>query len=97
MFAIVTSKPGQFRTELADTMREVERYDYVFCGRTRASFVIAELAGDGKVRIVEESGSAAVNFVPAKLLPRFDRIESARAELEQLVRFGNLDAQLVKR
>lgn len=97
MFAIVTSKPGEFRAELGRTMRAIETYDYVFCGRTKACFVIAEIAGNDKVRIIEDSGSGAINVVPVKFLPQFDRIESAREELHQLVRFGNLDAKLLKR
>jgi hypothetical protein len=97
MFAIVTSKPGEFRAELGETMREIETYDYVFCGRTKACFVIAEVAGNDKVRIVEDSGNRCVNLVPVKFLPQFNRIESARQELQRLVRFGNLDAKLLKR
>ena len=97
MFAIVTHKPGEYHTELGENMRIVESYDYVFCGRTKAQFVIAEVGGGAKVRIVEESGARAVNVVPAKFLPSFDDIASARQELEQLAHFGTLDAKLVKR
>lgn len=97
MFAIVTHKPGEFHTELGETMRVVESYDYIFCGRAKAQFIIAELDGDDRVRIVDECGAGAVNSVPAKFLPRFSDLESARQELEQLVRFGTLDAKLVKR
>jgi hypothetical protein len=72
----------------------VEAYDYVFCGRKRAHFVIAEIEGDVKVRIVEESGAPVVNLVPSKFLPRFATIEKARAELGQL---AGRDATLVRR
>jgi hypothetical protein len=97
VFIILTSKPGIFRTELGDALKPVESYDYVFCGRTRARFVIATLEGEAKVRIVEESAGGAVNDVPSKFLPKFETIEEARAELRQLVRFGTLDASLIKR
>ena len=96
MYVILTSKPGQFRTEAGEGVQPVEAYDYLFCGRKRAQFVIAELARDTKVRIVEESGAAAVNLVPTKFLPRFVSVEEARLELEQLIRFGDLDSKLVK-
>jgi len=97
VYVILTSKPGQFRTELAEGMQLVEVYDYVFCGRKRAQFVIAELTGQAKVRIVDEASPAAVNVVPCKFLPTFASVEKARAELRQLVRFGELDASLVRR
>ena len=96
MYVILTSKPGQFRTELADGMRAVEAYDYAFCGRKRAQFVIAQVEGEPKVRIVEESTPALVNLVSSKFLPRFDSLEKARRELEHLVGFGSLDVSLTR-
>jgi hypothetical protein len=97
VYVILTSKPGQFRTELADGMRSIETYDYLFCGRRRASFVIAELDADAKVRIVEESAPQVVNHVPSKFLPTFRSLDEARRQLEQLVSFGTMDIRLVKR
>ena len=96
MYVILTSKPGRFRTELAEGMRAVEAYDYAFCGRTRAQFVIAQVEGEPKVRIVEESTPALVNLVSSKFLPRFDSLEKARRELEALVGFGRLDVSLTR-
>ena len=95
MFVILTSKPGQFRTELGEGMTLVEAYDYMFCGRKRAHFVIAEIEGNPKVKIVEES-SPVVNHVPSKFLPKFATLEKARAELQQLAHFGQMDVALVK-
>jgi hypothetical protein len=97
MFVILTSKPGQFRTELGEGLRAIERYDYLFCGRKRAEFVIAELEGEPKIRIVEETGAGAVNLVPSKFLPRFDALEKARRELEQLAGSTGIDVRLEKR
>lgn len=77
-------------------MRAVETYDYLFCGRKRAQFVIAELAHEVKIRIVDD-GSPAVNLVPSKFLPRFATLEKARAELKQLAGNGAMNAQLVRR
>jgi len=45
MFVILTSKPGQYRTEIGPGLSAVEAWDYLFCGRVRAHFVIAELQG----------------------------------------------------
>ncbi|HZQ73574.1 MAG TPA: ferredoxin [Burkholderiales bacterium] len=94
MYVILTSKPGQFRTEITADLKPVERYDYLFCGRKRAEFVIAEMEEGARVRIVDESGP--VNIVPSKFLPRFGSLEEARAELKQLVSFGSIDIELVK-
>ena len=77
-------------------MRAVETYDYLFCGRKRAQFVIAELAHEVKIRIVDD-GSPTVNLVPSKFLPRFATLEKARAELKQLAGNGAMNAQLVRR
>jgi hypothetical protein len=96
-YVILTSKPGQFRTELVDGVHAVEAYDYLFCGRPRARFVIAELAREVKIRIVDEAGAPVVNLVPSKFLPRFATLEKARTELNQLAGNGAVDAKLVRR
>jgi hypothetical protein len=96
MYVILTSKPGQFHTDPDDRLEPVEAYDYLFHGRKRAHFVIARLEGEIKVRIVEETENPAVNLVPSKFLPHFETLEAARAEIEQLVHFGKLDANLVR-
>ncbi|HEY1287883.1 MAG TPA: ferredoxin [Burkholderiales bacterium] len=94
MYVILTSKPGQFRTEAGDGLKPVETYDYLFCGRKRARFVIAQIEGEPKVKIVDEASPAAVNFVPSKFLPRFDSLEKARRELRSLAGLGTLDVSL---
>lgn len=96
MYVILTSKPGQFRSEPGAGMQPRESYDYLFCGRLRARFVVAELQGPSRVRIIDEVDPAAVNEVPSKFLPSFGRLEQARGELESLVRFGDLDARIVR-
>jgi len=95
MYVILTSKPGQFRTEAGEGLKPIEAYDYLFCGRKRAHFVIAELEREVKIRIVDESGVALINLVPSKFLPRFATLRQARAELAQLAGNGAVDAQLV--
>jgi hypothetical protein len=96
MYVILTSKPGQFRTEVDEGLTPVEAYDYVFCGRKRAHFVIAELAREVKIRVIDETGAPAVNMVPSKFLPRFATLAQARAELAELAGNGALDAALVR-
>lgn len=94
-FVILSSKPGQFRTELSPDLEAIEAYDYLLGGRKRAHFVIARLLREVKVRIVEESPPSVVNLVPSKFLPRFDTLEKARAELKSLVSFRSLKVELV--
>ena len=94
MYVILTSKPGQFRTELTDGLQAVESYDYTYCGRKRAHFVIAELSLPTKVRIVDETPPMVVNLVPTKFLEKFKTIEGARRELEALASSGGREAAL---
>lgn len=96
MYAILTTRPGQFRSEPDAAMAPRERYDYLFCGRLRARFLIVELQGPARVRIVDDADPRAVNDVPAKFLPTFETLEAARAELDHLTRYGALDAALVR-
>jgi hypothetical protein len=96
MYVILANKSGHFRTEPGEGMEPVESYDYVFYGRRIAHYVIARMAHDAKVRIVDESGADTVNLVPSKFLPRFDTLDGARAELAQLAKFGSMDIALVK-
>jgi len=97
MYVILTSKPGQFKTEISEDLQPVEAYDYLFCGRKRAHFVIASLARDTRITIVDESSPPAVNHVPSKFLAKFETVDAARKELESLTRFGAMDISLVKR
>lgn len=96
MYVILTSKPGQFRTEPSPGLAPVETYDYLFYGRQRARFVIAQLQGEGRVKIVDEAEPPTVNLVPIKFLEKFDTLERARQELQHLCSFGDMDAQLVR-
>ncbi len=96
MYVILTSKPGQFRTELGDALQSVEAYDYLFCGRKRAHFVIAILTRDVRITIVDESFPPVVNNVPSKFLAKFETVEAARQELKSLTHFGDMDTVLVK-
>jgi hypothetical protein len=96
MFVILTSKPGQFRTEPTEGLQPVEAYDYSFCGRTRAHFVIAQLEAPTRVRIVDETPPPVVNLVPTKFLEKYATIERARHELEELVSAGGSEFLLTR-
>jgi ferredoxin len=97
MYVILTTKPGQFRTDAGEGVLALEGYDYLLGGRLRARFVIARLdEALARVRIVDDADPEAVNEVPVKFLPTFETVEQARAELEHLTRFGDLDSALVR-
>jgi hypothetical protein len=96
VYVILTSKPGQFRTEIGEDLQPVEAYDYLFCGRKRAHFVIANLTRDAKITIVDESSPPVVNRVPSKFLAKFETVEAARHELKSLTHSGGMDVSLVK-
>lgn len=94
MYVILTSKPGQFRTELVPGLNPVEAYDYLFYGKKKAQFVIAEIAGETKVRVIDEIFPPVLNLVPSKFLEKFDTVTAARRELEHLTTFGHMQAEL---
>ena len=90
-YVILTSKPGQFRTEVTEGLETVESYDYLCFGRKRAGFVIARLAAPTRIRIVDETPPPVVNYVPSKFLEKFETVERARRELEELAQSGGGD------
>ena len=96
MYVILTSKPGQFRTEIGSGLRPLEAYDYLFYGQKRAHFVIAELTDDRtRIRVVEDD-TEIVNDVPCKFLEKFESSEWAFKELEHLTTFGHMETTLRK-
>lgn len=95
MYVILTSKPGQFRTELAPGLQPVEAYDYLFYGKRKARFVIAALERETKVPVIDEVFPPVRNLVPSKFLERFESVEAARRELAHLTAFGSMQAELV--
>jgi len=97
MYVILTSKPGQFRTEVGAGLQPIEAYDYLFYGRLRAHFLIAELTAPTRVRVVDETEPVTVNQVPSKFLEKFQSVEAARRELQHLCAFGDLETRLVPR
>lgn len=103
MFVILTSKPGQFRTEPVPGVEPRETWEYLFYGRPKAIFVIAELTEVKqtiKVRVIDESGGdeaePLVNHVPTKFLERFDTLAAAHEALQKLAHFGSMDLSIRK-
>lgn len=103
MFVILTSKPGQFRTEAVPGVVPVETWEYLFYGRPKATFVIAvlqDVPASTKVRVIDETdgpdAAPVVNHVPVKFLERFDTLDAAHAALRQLAHFGSMDLSLRK-
>lgn len=96
-YLILTSKPGQYRTEAAGKLTPVEAWDYIYCGRLLATFAIAALYGEARVRIVDESGEDTVNDMPIRFLEKFRDRDAALKALHVLVGKRNSDAQLLKR
>jgi hypothetical protein len=96
MYVVLTNKPGEFRTEITRGLKPVESYDYIFYGRKRASFTIAELDDPIKIRIVEDEAPFSINDVPSKLFEKFDTLDEARAELNTLTHYGTMDIKLKK-
>jgi hypothetical protein len=93
-FVILSSRLGQYHTELGPGLRLCESYDYLFCGQNKARFDIAVLLEDTKVRVVDETPPERVNHIPSKFLAKFASLEEARAKLQSLVKFGTVDAAL---
>lgn len=94
MYVVVTSKPGVYKSSLNADAKIVEAYEYYFYDRHLATFHLAELLTDGYVEIVEDKGE--VNRVPTKFLEAFDTLEEAKAEINELISFGNLEVRLEK-
>ena len=97
MYIILTNKPGLFHVEPMTELQPVETYDYLFCGRLRAHYVIAKLSVETKFHLVDETEPITTNLVSTKFLDKFDSIEAARRELRHLCSFGDMDTQLVCR
>lgn len=94
MYAILTSKPGQYHASVETGATPVEAYEYLFYGRTKAIFQVIRLDQETRVNITEDTPPYISNSVPTKFLEKFGTLEEARASLQQLIGFGKLDARL---
>lgn len=96
-YVILTSKPAQYRTEAMGELVPAEAWDYLYGGRHLATFVIAALCGEARIRIVDESGDATVNDMPVRFLEKFRDRDAAFRALQVLAGTRHPDAQLVRR
>lgn len=96
MYVILTSKPGQYKTEPGDGLSVVDAYDYLFYGHLRARFEIAQILHETRVRIVDDEGTGTVNSVPSKFFEKYRDVAAAKRVLQSLCSFGDLDARIVQ-
>lgn len=96
-YVILTSKPGQYRTEPSGKLAPAETWDYVYCGRHLATFVIAALYGEARIRVIDESEGGSVNDMPTRFLEKFANRDAAFAALQILVGARDQNAVLQPR
>lgn len=95
MYVILTSKPGEYRTEAGAGTTVLNHYEYRFYGKTKAIFAIAMVEKDARVSIVEETEGGTINNIPTRQMEKFDSEQAALSELEGLTHFGSIEAELV--
>lgn len=94
MYVVLTSKPGEYRTEPGVGVEVVAAYEYYFHGRFKAVFAIARIQEKSRVRIVEETPNGTTNDIPTRQMEKFATPEQAYEELAGLTRFGTQQAEL---
>jgi ferredoxin len=97
MYIVLTSRPGQYRSEPTAGITPVETHDYFYGARHVAAFVVAKLDGTSRVRIVDEADPDRANLVPTKFFESFDSVSEAVASLEALVGRDHAQARLSRR
>ncbi|MGG4775610.1 ferredoxin [Alcaligenaceae bacterium 429] len=94
MYVVLTSKPGEYRTEAGTGVEPVAAYEYHFHGRLKAIFTIARIQDASRVRIVEETEGGTINDIPTRQMEKFHTREEAYDELHGLTQFGTIEAEL---
>ncbi|NKJ47668.1 hypothetical protein CIC12_13125 [Burkholderia sp. SG-MS1] len=97
MYIVLTSRPGQYRSEPTPGITPVETHDYFYGARHVAAFVVAQLEGEARVRIVEETEPQAVNLVPTKFFEKFATLREALRSIEALAAHAHADARVCRR
>jgi hypothetical protein len=93
-YVILTSKPGLYRTEFTGQLVPAETWEYIYCGRHLATFVIAGLHGEARIRVIDESPDATVNDMPTRFLEKYPDRDAAFRALEVLAGSRKPDAEL---
>ena len=97
MHIIFTNKPDEYSSEPDPSIKILESWRYLFCGRERAVFTIGEVTdADARIKIIDADDNSCVNSVPNKFFGDFADADAARAEIEELVHFADIDAKLEK-
>lgn len=96
MYIVLTTKPGEYRSEGNGGVEIIASYEYRFYGKTKAIFSIAKISDQARVLIIEEGPGGTTNNITTRQMEKFDSVEAAYAELEGLTNFGSIQAELVK-
>lgn len=96
MYVVLTTKPGEYRSEGGEGVEIVASYEYRFYGKTKAIFSIAKVGENARVLIIEEGPNGTTNNITTRQMEKFDSVEAAYDELQSLTRFGTIDAELIK-
>ncbi|WP_112324047.1 ferredoxin [Oceanibium sediminis] len=95
MYIIFANKPGEYSSEPDSNIKTLESWRYLFYGREMATFTIAEVVDESaRIKIIDAKEPKYVNSVPNKLFGEFPDVSAARAEIEELISFADLDAKL---
>ena len=97
MFITLTSKPGQFHSEICGRATLIETYDYFFYKDLKAKFFIYQIDSEVKIKISDETPPRVTNHISSKFLQQFTSIDEARAELNTLAPANNSNVQLIKK
>jgi len=95
MYVVLTSKPGEYKTEAGPGTTILSSYEYRFYGKTKAIFSIAKIEADSRVLIIEEGEDGTTNNIPTRQMEKFNSQEEALEELQDLTVFGSIRAELV--
>jgi len=93
-YVLLTSRPGEYRTEPGSGVEVIAAYEYRFYGRLKAVFAIARIEEGARVRIIEDVPGGSINNIATRQMEKFDTPEEAYAELVSLTRFGTMQAEL---
>ncbi|MED1472256.1 hypothetical protein [Bacillus salipaludis] len=101
---IVLTNKDTFQTSLEnDGLEPVETYHFYFFDKLKAKYTIAKVLDEKiKIKLFEEfEGKEYVNHIGVKFFERFETIEDAREELNEIVKAsGNsvdsVNSKLVK-
>ncbi|CAM3583853.1 hypothetical protein LIS77_10275 [Cytobacillus firmus] len=86
---IVLTNKDTFQTILENEgLKPVETYHFYFFDKLKAKYTIAEVLDENmKIQLFEEyEGKEYVNHIGVKFFERFETLEAAREELDEIVK-----------